>query len=78
MLLDECNCEVLLRGRTPEDNTCPECGNIRDECSCGRCEHCNELYDNCECERCPASDEVMTRGYCDECDHRDSDGNCNY
>lgn len=44
-------------------DTCPECGEVEDDCTCERCEECGEAGDGCTCgmaQRCPSC------GYADD------------
>ena len=51
--------------------TCDNCGEIRDDCTCDRCYDCGELVDNCACNLCDNCEEHIDDCTCDREDDED-------
>jgi len=53
------------RGVTNDDDSCGDCGEHLDDCSCNNCNDCGYHMDECECNRC---DDCMERRHSDNYD----------
>lgn len=48
------------------EDTCPECGEVEDDCTCERCEECGEAGDDCTCDSEKTTQRCRSCGYTED------------